>query len=113
MCYMLMCKAVGGRPWAMAGPMAPPKVPTYRAHIRAITRIFAGRYLVQNTAVHIPPWHEFLVVSIGVNLLWPVIRGEKGSIRYLAAMNWVINRPWVPLLWPWCQVAKAQKQCSY
>ena len=83
------------------------------AHIRAITRIFAGRYLVQNTAVHIPPWHEFLVVSIGVNLLWPVIRGEKGSIRYLAAMNWVINRPWVPLLWLWCQVAKAQKQCSY
>ena len=54
-----------------------------------------------------------MVVSIGVNLLWPVIRGEKGSIRYLAAMNWVINRPWVPLLWPWCQVAKAQKQCSY
>ena len=83
------------------------------AHIRAITRIFAGRYLVQNTAVHIPPWHEFLVVSIGVNLLWPVIRDEKGSVRYLAAMNWVINRPWVPLLWPWCQVAKAQKQCSY
>ena len=99
------------------GPDGPPQARCLlTAHIRAITRIFAGRYyLVQNTAVHIPPWHEFLVVSIGVNLLWPVIRGEKGSISgwYLAAMNWVINRPWVPLLWLWCQVAKAQKQCSY
>jgi hypothetical protein len=26
----LMCKAVGGRPWAMVGPIRPPKVPTYR-----------------------------------------------------------------------------------
>ena len=60
----------------------------------------------------IPPWHEFLVVSIGVNLLWPVIRDEKGPVRYLVAMNCIINRPWVPLLWPWYQVAKAQKQCS-
>ena len=76
------------------------------------TRILAGRYLVQNTTVHIPPWHEFLVFSIGVNLLWPVIRDEKGPVRYLVTMNWVINRPWVPLLCPWCQVAKAEKQCS-
>ena len=99
----------------MAGPMGPPKVHAYLPPISELSPGYsiAGRYLVQNTAVHIPPWHEFLVVSIGVNLLWPVIRGEKGSIRYLAAMNWVINRPWVPLLWPWCQVAKAQKQCSY
>ena len=95
------------------GPDGAPKVPTYRAHIRAITRIFAGRYLVQNTAVHIPPWHEFLVVSIGVNLLWPVIRGEKGSIRYLAAMNWVINRPWVPLLWPWCHASSKSSETVF
>ena len=74
--------------------------------------ILAGRYLVQNTTIHIPPWHEFLVFSIGVNLLWPVIRDERGPVRYLSGMNWVINRPWVPLLWPWYQVAKAEKQCS-
>ena len=59
-----------------------------------------------------PPWHEFLVFSIGVNLLWPVIRDERGPVRYLVGMNWVINRPWVPLLWPWYQVAKAEKHCS-
>ena len=28
----VMCKAVGGRPLAMAGPMAPPKIPTYRPY---------------------------------------------------------------------------------
>ena len=113
MCYTLMCKAAGGRPSAMAGPMGPPKVPTYRPYQSYHPDIRRSVPRVQNTAVHIPPWHEFLVVSIGVNLLWPVIRDEKGPVRYLAAMNWVINRPWVPLLWPWCQVAKAQKQCSY
>jgi hypothetical protein len=71
-----------------------------------------GPLCVQNTTVPIPSWHEFLVFLIGVNLLWPVIRDEKGPVRYLAAMNWVINCRWVPLLWPWYQVAKAEKQCS-
>ena len=94
--------------WVRSGP---PRC-LLTAHIGAITRILAGRYLVQNTTVHIPPWHEFLVFSIGVNLLWPVTRDEKGPVRYLAAMNWVINFRWVPLLWPWYQVAKAEKQCS-
>ena len=108
----LICKAAGGRPWAMVGPIRPPIRCLLTAHIGAITRILAGRYLVQNTNVHIPPWHEFLVFSIGVNLLCPVIRDERGPVRYLAGMNWVINRPWVPLLCPWYQVAKAQKQCS-
>ena len=97
----------GGPDGAPQGAYLPRPYQSYHPDIRR------GRYLVQNTAVYIPPWHEFWVVSIGVNLLWPVTRGEKGSIRYLAAMNWVINRPWVPLLWPWCQVAKAQKQYSH